>query len=401
MDIEEARPFMDSFCNSAWMRHPACRHKHEQPQAVLASYTYRTNRVLGPNTTTTKQTSSDAPDDDIMMMAFMLFYFVFNTTAHSIEAGGTTDACFAHADRLHRRHTITRQHRDWIHIQNINRRNDWYRSTLWMGGGFQNAKKKQQELLQKMQNAKKKQFFKEEEENEVQQPLASASLLNDDEIEHVDTNHEDTHYEFSRNEFAKLLAQSPPQKFAAFEKNDDDDDILFPDGSDLKATETNRLNSASSMTRKVTQLPNNKSSTLKPKPSKRKQIQKRRVGGALDSSSSSNTIEEEAAVLKVGDTARRHDFESLLCITNTKNNNHPTLGPMGAAQLVPWVPPYRTDVLIILADPRRSSKDMHTAISMLLSTTTTTTNTQKSTSWIPERSTVIAITADTVPEIQA
>jgi hypothetical protein len=43
------------------------------------------------------------------------------------------------------------------------------------------------------------------------------------------------------------------------------------------------------------------------------------------------------------------------------------LGPTGAAQLVPWVPPYLTDGLVVLTDPRSPSLDLRHTMQYLAS----------------------------------
>jgi len=59
-----------------------------------------------------------------------------------------------------------------------------------------------------------------------------------------------------------------------------------------------------------------------------------------------------------------------------------------AAQLVPWVPPFITDYLVVLADPRRQSADLRLAVQYLESSSSTPT--------APH--TVIAIIADSIQE---
>ena len=66
--------------------------------------------------------------------------------------------------------------------------------------------------------------------------------------------------------------------------------------------------------------------------------------------------------LQEGDVARRRDFESLVSVETKK-----TLGPIGAAQLVPWVPPFLSNYMIVLADPRRQSRDLRKSVQYLAS----------------------------------
>jgi hypothetical protein len=72
--------------------------------------------------------------------------------------------------------------------------------------------------------------------------------------------------------------------------------------------------------------------------------------------------ESEKAVLQEGDTAKRFHFEGLVSLKTAQ-----PLGSMGAAKLVPWVPPYLQDYLMVLADPRKQSSDLRRAIQYLLS----------------------------------
>lgn len=60
--------------------------------------------------------------------------------------------------------------------------------------------------------------------------------------------------------------------------------------------------------------------------------------------------------------AQRIHFESLIDV-GTSN----VLGAIGAAKLVPWVPPFLTDCLIVFCDPRPSSGDLRQAFKYLTS----------------------------------
>jgi hypothetical protein len=110
------------------------------------------------------------------------------------------------------------------------------------------------------------------------------------------------------------------------------------------------------------------------------------------SSDNQTTSEEEdiSIPLHEGDEAKRRHFESLICSTTKL-----PLGPMSAVQLVPWVPPYLSRSLIVLADPRKRSSDLRAGLQALISLTSasTPTGTAGSTAF-----TVIAITSDTPEE---
>jgi hypothetical protein len=90
--------------------------------------------------------------------------------------------------------------------------------------------------------------------------------------------------------------------------------------------------------------------------------------------------------LQVGDKAHRIHFETLMDV-RTKQ----PLGSMGAAKLVPWVPPFIHRNIIIVADPRKQSSEFRAALQYLESS-----QKQKETS-----SNIVAITADTSDEVIA
>jgi hypothetical protein len=60
--------------------------------------------------------------------------------------------------------------------------------------------------------------------------------------------------------------------------------------------------------------------------------------------------------------SQRQFFEALVDVETSK-----ALGAIGAAQLVPWVPPYLTDCLVVLADPRIRSGDLRQTMKYLIS----------------------------------
>ena len=70
--------------------------------------------------------------------------------------------------------------------------------------------------------------------------------------------------------------------------------------------------------------------------------------------------EEDRRPLNEGDKAQRRYFENLVSLDSLQ-----PLGAMGAAQLVPWVPPYLTSYLVVLADPRKQSGDIRQTIQYL------------------------------------
>jgi hypothetical protein len=56
-------------------------------------------------------------------------------------------------------------------------------------------------------------------------------------------------------------------------------------------------------------------------------------------------------------------FEDLIDVESSK-----PLGPINAARLVPWVPPYLTDCLVVFVDPRTNSGDLRQTLKYLTST---------------------------------
>lgn len=60
--------------------------------------------------------------------------------------------------------------------------------------------------------------------------------------------------------------------------------------------------------------------------------------------------------------SQRQFFEALVDVETSH-----ALGAIGAAQLVPWVPPYLTDCLVVFADPRTNSGDLRRTLKYLAS----------------------------------
>lgn len=92
--------------------------------------------------------------------------------------------------------------------------------------------------------------------------------------------------------------------------------------------------------------------------------------------------------------AQRLYFEPLVDV----ETNQP-LGSIEAAKLVPWVPPYLKDCLMIIADPRPNSADLRQSIQYLASTVEPKDYDDQSQRTIQDQ--VIFVTADSVNEMQA
>jgi hypothetical protein len=96
--------------------------------------------------------------------------------------------------------------------------------------------------------------------------------------------------------------------------------------------------------------------------------------------------------------AQRIHFESLIDIESSKK-----LGNIGAAKLVPWVPPYLNECLVVFADPRTNSVELRQTIKYLASACPKIEDKddEKNPSKPKIIDQVIFVTADSVPEIQA
>ena len=186
-----------------------------------------------------------------------------------------------------------------------------------MGKGFNSAKNKQAALKEKLEQAKKQKGGDEKDDCKA------------DESQHQPSS-DDQH-----EEFARLLAQSQPVR---------SDERVFTQSE-------NRAQQPKAAT------------SNKPKV-KAKVLKKRKKMTAASKKQGEGTEEAETTVtIHEGDRARRRDFEKLLSLRTSQ-----PLGPMQAAQLVPWVPPFLTHYLIVLADPRRQSANLRQAVQYLTST---------------------------------
>ncbi|CAB9523725.1 expressed unknown protein [Seminavis robusta] len=198
-------------------------------------------------------------------------------------------------------------------------------STCLFGKGFKN---KQALLAQKLQLAKQQNKKESDSVEEVEEEEEVSSAEEDKKEE------DDAH-----QEFARLLAKNPP-------KNP-------PNPTTRKEPSLYNLTPKKpkpiSIHPKQRKTPFRKTNKNQPKGGQKKQAQEE------DST-------DDMVVLQVGDNARRRDFEPLMDPSTSS-----PLGPLRAAQLVPWVPPFLTDHLIVLADPRRQSKDLRLAMEYLQS----------------------------------
>jgi hypothetical protein len=213
-----------------------------------------------------------------------------------------------------------------------------------MGKGFNSAKSKQLELAKKMALAKKQQRPPDEE----QQKGEEVTPADEEEV-----GEEEKRMQEDRARFEELLRSS---------KISNPNPLYEDDEVDSFGQQSRRLQSSASITARAGALrakraKSNNTSTSSNK-AKTKQKKGRNTGKAQEEEE-----EAEDQPLQEGDIARRHDFEGLVTLDGS------ALGPMLSAQLVPWVPPFTAEYLVVLADPRAQSSDLRRAIQYVSSNT--------------------------------
>ena len=232
-----------------------------------------------------------------------------------------------------------------IHNENggiATKKQDNLPTLLFMGKGFNRAKNKQAELAKKMAMAK--------EEKQLNDPTASFKTSNE-ESPNKQLHESNMDNDQDRQEFAKLLSTTR----GAIPTEDDTDSPYI---ATIKAGQSQ-----------------------KQKLKKSKPMQQRKKKKPIISKQQQSEDEN---------IAQRIHFESLIEVDDTLSNK--PLGPIGAAQLVPWVPPYLTDCLVVFADPRTNSGDLRQALKYLSS------NLRDNEKFTKQ---VIFITADSVQETQS
>jgi hypothetical protein len=228
-------------------------------------------------------------------------------------------------------------------------------SRLFMGKGLGGAKNKQAELAKKMALAKIQQQRADDGGDGANSDTSEASSP-DAEPEKLSQEH---------SEFAQLLAKSPPPT--------DKKEPLYIENQDLfRKLQAPKPPTAVSTGPKVTS----------------KDLKRKRKAAEARENNNQDPSEGTVVRLALGSTARRRDFEVLVEVETSK-----PLGPMRAASLVPWVPPFVSNYLVVLADPRRQSTDLYKSIQYLeaMSSSSTTTIAHHT----------ISISADSVPEMIA
>jgi hypothetical protein len=226
------------------------------------------------------------------------------------------------------------------------RRNGFPTKRLFVVFAAGKAQKKQIELTRKLEIAKQQHQAPSSTNSNVTNTFPGVAGVDQNKSEISD----DDRLEMKRSEFSLLLAQFNPPVVS-------------------KDTYRSQV-----QTRKST------SNVIPPKktPSKKVAPTKTEV-------TPSSIVDE--VPLQVGDKARRIHFETLIDVMTKQ-----PLGSMGAAKLVPWVPPFIHNKIIIVNDPRKQSSEFRTALQYL----------ESSKEQRKESSTnIIGITSDTAEEMIA
>ena len=214
--------------------------------------------------------------------------------------------------------TATLRHR---HATTINNN----KTRLFGKGSFRGGvKNKQAALAQKMELAKKQQRQTGDNDD---------TPKNDEVVVETSDNDNSPKEDDAHAEFAKLLAHSqPPPKSSSKDKG-----ISF--GPSAPGSNMAKYKSQQS------------TKTLAPKK-------------ARDTQQPAAEEEDTSAFpLQQGSQARRRDFEPLVNVTTDQ-----PLGPVRAASLVPWVPPFVVDFLVVVADPRPHSNEWRRSVDYVQST---------------------------------
>ena len=101
---------------------------------------------------------------------------------------------------------------------------------------------------------------------------------------------------------------------------------------------------------------------------------------------------DDIVSLEQGDKGERKHFETLVEVATGK-----PLGPIEAAKLVPWVPPYIHNSLVVVADPRKQSSELRQAI-QYIQTMLNDEDDDASITEAEKKIQIIAISSDSVAE---
>lgn len=214
-----------------------------------------------------------------------------------------------------------------------------------MAKGFRGAKNKQAALVEKLEQAKR-----ERRGNEAEPTLISLDMTSD--IARAGTNQEQLQRgDDERAEFERLLAKNLPRP--------DTIKKAIPDPEFVKPAKKQVGNTG------ISGGGEGGGGNFKVKARETKRARKRsKKEGDISGDQDDNFTKQQS--LNQGDKASRRDFEKLLQIDNVSSLR--VLGPIKAAQLVPWVPPFLTSHLVIVADPRRKSTDLRATVQYLADT---------------------------------
>lgn len=237
---------------------------------------------------------------------------------------------------------------------------------LYMGG-FNKAKNKQAELAKKMALAKKQK---------------EGSAVNDDSPNNRKVSTDD-------KGIAKTTSNNEEEKK---NKNDDEDDMKRrrDDFETLLRTTKGAIPSYDNYSDSEF-IPHIQAGSKIGIPKKKKQ---KTIEQKENEKQKALLLAEEAMNNKKVEAQRIH-FEELIDVSTSN-----ALGVIGAAKLVPWVPPYLKSCLIVFVDPRTNSNDLRRTIQYLSSSSTISSSSSSSSSSDNEGD-VVFVTADSVAETKA
>eukprot|EP00571_Detonula_confervacea_P000289 CAMPEP_0172330032 /NCGR_PEP_ID=MMETSP1058-20130122/61190_1 /TAXON_ID=83371 /ORGANISM="Detonula confervacea, Strain CCMP 353" /LENGTH=362 /DNA_ID=CAMNT_0013047231 /DNA_START=1933 /DNA_END=3021 /DNA_ORIENTATION=- len=285
-----------------------------------------------------------------MTSAGLLLFLVAGT-----GTGGADAFFFPNHNQCQRRTLLLRG------IDNICVHGGSQATKLDMGKGFNSANNKQANLAKKMALAKNQNRNNNNNDTNVDEGVVEQQTLSQTE--------EERKLEEDQARFAQMLGESmvsnpnPREESGDFYKNQ----RLAIRGNQESQSQA----APAMMVGRVKAVKTRKANDAKRRKKKR-----------------AEELEEETNVdkpLHEGDIAKRRDFEPLIdCDSGIP------LGPIEAARLVPWVPPFVKDCMIILSDPRAQSNDLRRTIQYL------TSNLSSTSGILLEQ--VIAISSDDISE---
>eukprot|EP00586_Coscinodiscus_wailesii_P013504 CAMPEP_0172514452 /NCGR_PEP_ID=MMETSP1066-20121228/260214_1 /TAXON_ID=671091 /ORGANISM="Coscinodiscus wailesii, Strain CCMP2513" /LENGTH=369 /DNA_ID=CAMNT_0013295121 /DNA_START=19 /DNA_END=1128 /DNA_ORIENTATION=+ len=199
---------------------------------------------------------------------------------------------------------------------------------LRMGKGFNSARNKKAALAKKMAQAKK-QSLGEDHNNDANEGMEPYQT------------EEERKLEEDRARFAQLLRESKVSNPNPYEDD---------------------YGSQSRQIRVAQVMPGMAGRATAPKTRKVNDAKRRKKKSAKDKAGEREEETDVDKPLQEGDIAKRADFEPLIaCDSGTQ------LGAIDAARLVPWVPPFVKDFIVILSDPRAQSGDLRRTVQYLTS----------------------------------